>query len=59
MQRKLDGMGASMSYQNMEELANFYKLASPLDLLYEISVKKIDLKELKEFTVAGEKLNCT
>ncbi len=56
LQRKLDGMGASMSYQNMEELANFYKLASPLDLLYEISVKKIDLKELKEFTVAGEKL---
>ena len=56
LQRKLDGIGASMSYQNMEELANFYKLSSPLDLLYEISVKKIDLKELKEFTVAGEKL---
>ena len=56
LQRKLDGIGASMSYQNMEEMANYYKLASPLDLLYEIAVKKIDLKELKEFTVAGEKL---
>jgi GTP pyrophosphokinase len=56
LQRKLDGMGAAMSYQNMEEIANYYKLASPLDLLYEIAVKKIDLKELKEFTVAGEKL---
>jgi len=56
LQRKLDGIGAAMSYPNMEELANFYKLASPLDLLYEIAVKKIDLKELKEFTVAGEKL---
>jgi guanosine-3',5'-bis(diphosphate) 3'-pyrophosphohydrolase len=45
-----------MNYQNMEELANYYKLSSPLDLLYEIAIKKIDLKELKEFTVAGEKL---
>lgn len=56
LQRKLDGIGAAMNYPNMEELANFYKLHSPLDLLYEIAVKKIDLKELKEFTVAGEKL---
>ncbi|MDQ6757029.1 MAG: TGS domain-containing protein, partial [Bacteroidota bacterium] len=56
LQRKLDGIGAAMNYTNMEELANFYKLPSPLDLLYEIAVKKIDLKELKEFTVAGDKL---
>ena len=56
LQRKLDGIGAAMSYSNMEELANYYKISSPLDLLYEIAVKKIDLKELKEFTVAGEKL---
>ena len=56
LQRKFDGIGAAMNYSNMEELANYYKLSSPLDLLYEIAVKKIDLKELKEFTVAGEKL---
>jgi len=56
LQRKLDGIGAAMNYANMEELANFYKLASPLDLLYEIAVKRIDLKEVKEFTVAGDKL---
>src|SRR6186997_1165394 len=56
LQRKLDGLGAAANYSNMEELANYYKLSSPLDLLYEIAVKKIDLKELKEFTVAGEKL---
>jgi GTP pyrophosphokinase len=56
LERKLDGLGAAMNYQNMEEIANYYKLSSPLDLLYEIAVKKIDLKELKEFTVAGEKL---
>ena len=49
-------MGASMSQSNLEELANFYKLNSSLDLLYDIAIKKIDLKELKEFTVHGDKL---
>nr|MBA3673838.1 bifunctional (p)ppGpp synthetase/guanosine-3',5'-bis(diphosphate) 3'-pyrophosphohydrolase [Chitinophagaceae bacterium] len=56
LQRKLDGIGAAMSHSNMEELAAFYKLPSPLDLLFEIAVKKIDLRELKEFTVTGDKL---
>ena len=56
LQRKLEGMGASMSQGNLEELSNFYKSGSSLDLLYDISIKKIDLKELKEFTVHGDKL---
>ena len=56
LQRKLEGMGASMSYSNLEELSNFYKTGSSLDLLYDIAIKKIDLKELKEFTVHGDKL---
>ena len=56
LQRKLEGIGAAMNFPNMEELASYYKLSSPLDLLYDIAVKKIDLKELKEFTVAGDKL---
>jgi len=56
LQRKLDGMGAAMNQQNLEELSAFYKTTSSLDLLYDISVKKIDLKELKEFTVLGDKL---
>jgi GTP diphosphokinase / guanosine-3',5'-bis(diphosphate) 3'-diphosphatase len=56
LQRKLDGMGAAMNQANMEELAVFYKRPSSLDLLYDISIKKIDLKELKEFTVHGDKL---
>jgi guanosine-3',5'-bis(diphosphate) 3'-pyrophosphohydrolase len=34
----------------------FYKLNSSLDFLYEIAIKKIDLKELKEFTVHGDKI---
>ncbi len=56
LQRKLEGMGAAMSQSNLEELAGFYKLNSSLDLLYDIAIKKIDLKELKEFTTSGDKL---
>jgi GTP diphosphokinase / guanosine-3',5'-bis(diphosphate) 3'-diphosphatase len=40
----------------MEELCQFYKIQSTLDLLYDIATKKIDLKELKDFTVHGDKL---
>jgi GTP pyrophosphokinase len=56
LQRKLEGISAVMNQTNMEELALFYKLNSSLDLLYDIAIKKIDLKELKEFTVHGDKL---
>ena len=56
LQRKLEGMGAGMQQSNLEELAQYYKVASSLDLLYEIAIKKIDLKEIKEFTVHGDKL---
>ena len=56
LQRKLEGMGAAMSQSNMEELASFYKVNSSLDLLYDIAIKKIDLKELKEFTLHGDKI---
>jgi len=56
LQRKLEGMNAVMNQSNIEELATFYKLNSSLDLLYDIATKKIDLKELKEFTVHGDKL---
>jgi GTP pyrophosphokinase len=56
LQRKLEAIHAIMSQSNLEELASYYKLNSSLDLLYEIAIKKIDLKELKEFTVHGDKL---
>ena len=56
LQRRLDAINAVMNQTNIEELANFYKLNSSLDLLYDIAVRKIDLKELKEFTVHGDKL---
>ena len=56
LQRKLDGLGVAMNQANQEEIANYYKLNSTLDLLYEIAIKKIDLKELKEFQVLGDKI---
>jgi guanosine-3',5'-bis(diphosphate) 3'-pyrophosphohydrolase len=56
LQRKLDGMGVPMSQQNIDEVVNFYKLSAPLELFYQISIKNIDLKELKEFKVLGDRL---
>ncbi|MEP7229573.1 MAG: bifunctional (p)ppGpp synthetase/guanosine-3',5'-bis(diphosphate) 3'-pyrophosphohydrolase [Ginsengibacter sp.] len=57
LQRKLDHIGAAMNQANIDELTTYYKLPSQLDLLYEIAVKKIDLKELAEFTVLGDKIH--
>ena len=57
LQRKLDNIGAAMSQANIEEITAFYKLSSPLDLYYDIATKKIDLKELKEFNVFGDKIS--
>ena len=56
LQRKLDGMGAAYNTSNIDEVSMFYKLSSQLELLYRIAIKNIDLKELKEFTVVGNKL---
>jgi GTP diphosphokinase / guanosine-3',5'-bis(diphosphate) 3'-diphosphatase len=56
LQRKLEGLGAAMNQHNLDEIANFYKLSSSLELLYQIAVKNIDLKELKEFKVQGDRL---
>jgi GTP pyrophosphokinase len=56
LQRKLEGMGVSMGQQNLDELVQWYKLSSNIDLFYQIAVKNIDLKDLKDFTVLGDKL---
>ncbi|MEO6611975.1 MAG: bifunctional (p)ppGpp synthetase/guanosine-3',5'-bis(diphosphate) 3'-pyrophosphohydrolase [Chitinophagaceae bacterium] len=56
VQRKLEGMGVSMSQHNIEEIVQWYKLPSHLDLFYQVAVKNLDLKELKEFKVMGDKI---
>lgn len=55
-QRKIEAVGAAFNQHNIEELVSFYKLPSQLDLFYNITVKLIDLKELKEFQVLGDRL---
>lgn len=56
VQRKLEGLGVAINPHNIDELVSYYKLTSPLELFYAVSVKNIDLKELKEFKVLGDKL---
>jgi GTP pyrophosphokinase len=56
VQRKLEGLGAAMNAHNIDELVTYYKLASPLELYYGIAIKNIDLKELKEFKITGDKI---
>lgn len=56
LQRKLEGLGAAYQQHNIEEVTNFYKQSSALDLFYQIAVKAIDLKELKDFKLHGDRL---
>jgi GTP pyrophosphokinase len=56
LQRKLEGMGVSFTQGNIDEVVSFYKLHSNIELFYQIAIKNIDLKELKEFKVMGERL---
>ncbi len=56
VQRKLEGIGVPMNQHNIDELVQWYKLPSNIDLFYQVAIKNIDLKELKEFTVIGDKI---
>ncbi len=56
LQKKLEGIKASNSHYNIDLLTLFYKQQSSLDLFYSIAIKAIDLKELKDFAVHGDKL---
>jgi GTP pyrophosphokinase len=55
-QRKIEGLGAAFNQHNIDEIVAYYKAFSQLDLFYDIAKKTIDLKELKEFTVLGDKI---
>ena len=56
VQRKLENFGASYNQHNIDVLTAFYKLNSSLDLFYQVAVKNIDLKELGEFQLLGDRL---
>jgi len=56
VQRKLEHFGAAFNQHNIEVLTAYYKLPSPLDLYYQVAIKNIDLKELLEFQLLGDKI---
>jgi len=56
VQRKLEGAGAGFNQHNIDELVQWYKLNSHLDLFYQVARKNIDLKDIKEFKVIGDKI---
>jgi GTP pyrophosphokinase len=56
LQRRLESIGAAYSQHNIDELMQFYKLNSALDLNYKIATKAIDLRELKDFQILGDKI---
>jgi guanosine-3',5'-bis(diphosphate) 3'-pyrophosphohydrolase len=56
LQKKVEGMGATMAHYNVEAIVQYYKLPSALDLYYNVATKQVDLKDLKEFYVHGDRL---
>lgn len=56
LQRKLGQEGAVINDQNLNELTAYYKVPSALELYYQIAIKNIDLKELKEFKFLGQNI---
>jgi guanosine-3',5'-bis(diphosphate) 3'-pyrophosphohydrolase len=54
--RKLEHMKVPLSQHNINELCLYFKKPSQLDLFYAVAVGAIDLKELRDFTVSGDKL---
>src|ERR1700749_3707622 len=56
VQRKLENFGAAYNQHNIDVLTAWYKLNSSLDFFYQVSVRNIDLKELQEFHLLGDRL---
>ncbi len=56
LQRKLEGIDAHFSQQNLDELMQWYKQPSHVDLFYQVAIKNIDLRDLKKEYVTGGKI---
>ncbi|HYJ37252.1 MAG TPA: bifunctional (p)ppGpp synthetase/guanosine-3',5'-bis(diphosphate) 3'-pyrophosphohydrolase [Chitinophagaceae bacterium] len=56
VQKRLENYGAAYNQHNIDELTSFYKLPSALDLYYQVAVKNIDLKEIKDFQLFGDRI---
>ena len=57
VQKKLENYGAAFNQHNVDVLTTYYKLSSSLDLYYQIAIKGIELKDLKEFQLLGDRLS--
>ena len=55
LKKKLEQMNVPMSQHNLGELVHFFKKASALDLFYAIAVGSVDLKEIMDINVYGDK----
>lgn len=56
LERKLSRMEVPLNNANINELLQYFKQTSLLDLCFQIARGNVDLQELKKFTVNGEKL---
>jgi GTP pyrophosphokinase len=56
LERKLDRLGVPLSAYNINELNQYFKQPSLLDLCFQIARGNIDLQDLKKLTVNGDKL---
>jgi GTP pyrophosphokinase len=56
VERKLKHLGVPLSSANAHELAIHFKKQSPTDVYYAIAIGNIDVKELKEFKVVGDRV---
>ncbi len=56
LKKKLEAMNTTLSQQNLNELVQYFKKPSPLDLFYAVAVGSVDISELKTFGVYGDKL---
>ncbi|MCB0698221.1 MAG: bifunctional (p)ppGpp synthetase/guanosine-3',5'-bis(diphosphate) 3'-pyrophosphohydrolase [Chitinophagales bacterium] len=56
LHRKLNNMHVPASQHNLNEIVAYFKKQSPLDVYYGIAVGSLDIKELRAFTVHGDKL---
>ncbi len=54
--KKLEQFSIPVNQQQFEEIATHFKVNSTLDLFYDISIKKIDLNEVKDWSYNGERI---
>lgn len=55
LERKLHSLNMEPNTHNINEVTNYFKFPSPLDMYYAVAVGSIDLKVLKTFTINGDK----